>query len=129
MIQTHELSLGALVFYQKLYWEVVSLNKYGILVVERNGVEVQLTNNDIDPIPITPEILEKAGFVRTYESKYRIRFDADELGHPEIGVELNITNGSITFRYNSETNAQCKFLHQLQNIYWCLAGKELEINL
>jgi len=74
------------------------------------------------PIPLTPEILEKAGF--------------------EKGIELT---GSWTYylneteiRFNGEAILQVdccdygkpiKYIHQLQNLYFSLTGEELAIEL
>lgn len=88
-------------------------------------------------IPLTPEILEKAGFVQT-EDDYRT------IGVPQndeiISQLLVYTNGvfliderivpmaggtrdvvSIPFKLSS--------LHQLQNLYFALTGTELSIEL
>lgn len=76
----------------------------------------------LDPIPLTPEILEKAGFQT---------IDMNDLGlyislkiSRDIG--LNWNNKSI---WIGEYNTKVVYLHQLQNIYFALAGKELEIDL
>lgn len=79
--------------------------------------------NDFQPIPITPEILMKAGFKKEGECmriKYSIiEFETDEsVGYQEVLVSCK---GNNIRRANK--------LHQLQNLYYSLTGKELEINL
>ena len=75
------------------------------------------------PIPLTEEILLKCGFEIDYH----------------IGDDVNFTIGNIDIRkrsgmdyyvfYNKETQVRILHIHQLQNLYWCLCGKELEVNL
>jgi hypothetical protein len=86
----------------------------------------------IEPIPLTPELLEKCGFVRSQ--------DEDE-------NSLTLVNGRKTFKWvegndddyfliyqtdcglDYNTAFELEHLHQLQNLYYALTGEELEINL
>lgn len=81
------------------------------------------------PIPITEDLLLKAGFVQTYKSRWHTDYDADELGHGEIGVNFYHENNTIVFRFYGEHRTPLHFLHQLQNLYFALTGEELKINL
>lgn len=84
--------------------------------------------NDIDsdlaePIPLTEELLLKCGFdenmvLSTIEGEIRYYGDGDI----NIGGEDSCTLGMVYI-------AKCKYLHQLQNLYFALTGEELEINL
>lgn len=89
----------------------------------------------MEPIAITPEILEKAGFkkfvfyaftlidkeVGNFVLRLKIKKDIHTFllvgdgGHDESG-EMDITD-------------TCKYVHQLQNIFAAFTGEELEINL
>jgi len=66
-----------------------------------------------EPIPLTEEILLKCGFKK--------RNDCE-------GYWLN---GILFYKEIMSENqkTKIKYLHQLQNLYWCLVGEELEINL
>lgn len=71
-------------------------------------------------IELTEEILLKCGFD-----------EDDTLFHNQIALYKNSIGG---FNYNAnyfeyDNLIEIKYLHQLQNLYWCLCGKELEINL
>jgi hypothetical protein len=86
----------------------------------------------LEPIPLTPELLEKCGFVRSQ--------DEDE-------NSLTLVNGRKTFKWvegndddyfliyqtdcglDYNTAFELEHLHQLQNLYFALTGEELEINL
>jgi hypothetical protein len=83
----------------------------------------------LEPIPLTPEILEQCGFVRVDNKFYH-------------NWQLRDSDGSYSvqerddtyFFSNDYSDAGCyvltdiKYLHELQNIYWCLAHKELTVN-
>lgn len=73
-----------------------------------------------EPIPITAEILEKAGFqkdkhlVTTYFETDGLRLKvADESFQPVCGKEA--------------FGHAIQYVHQLQNVYYCLTGKELDM--
>lgn len=79
---------------------------------------------ECNPILLTPEVLEKCG------GKYH---------HLDIGCEdpkdaywivgeMNFAIDNLSWRVQG-LNVTLKSLHQLQNIYWCLCGNELSINL
>lgn len=73
----------------------------------------------LHPIPLTPEILEKAGF------KY------DTVCYYRNGVHIGSFKDGLYFTCSpiSKDSVEIKYLHQLQNLYFALAGEELEINL
>lgn len=76
----------------------------------------------ISPIPLTPEILEKAGFKAKGSGFWNLEKDF-------CSLEVYINDKSITtFSYNWEV-AECQNLHQLQNLYFALTGEELNIEL
>lgn len=62
----------------------------------------------LNPISLTEEILLKCGFEKTKE------IDSWELKG---------------FGFVDISTPQCKYLHQLQNLYFALTGEELTINL
>jgi len=100
----------------------------GIIVnLLESGVHVGrgkcFTYNEINPIPLTPEILEKAGFVKDNTSQY---------GGYCIGVgegeQIRIINDK-NIGWHWPMNGYCRpkttYLHQLQNLYFALTGEEL----
>lgn len=94
------------------------------------------------PIPLTPEWLERCGFIgltHLGKKEYSLEID-DELTievcfYDHLTIRLVITNDNcdenialgqfVCYR----TIPQCNLLHQLQNIYHSLTGEELEIKL
>jgi hypothetical protein len=88
-----------------------------------NG-ETLYVSKFFNPIPLTPEILEKAGF--NMEGKY-IWLKIDEAfelctfasGTPGVGLYFEGQWLGDTFNY----------LHQIQNLFFALTGEELKIEL
>lgn len=102
---------------------------------EHNGEYKQVSPNTIvevweakrlwcKPIPLTTEILEKAGFKKIEG----IGWECYNLTNYDISVYLN---GFATIRtYDEDADKfPCKYLHQLQNLYYALTGEELDIKL
>jgi len=88
---------------------------------------------EFKPIPLTPEILEKCGFIKeseyifTHESE--IVFDApsdwSDLDEYPIGIDCSRS----VMGYNPEVVIiRCIYLHDLQNKFYAIKGEELEIN-
>jgi hypothetical protein len=79
--------------------------------------------DSLEPIPLTPEILEKCGFNN---------FGKD-LIHSDFAIEKRKDiavlwpNEGCTETHNIKV--PCKYLHQLQNLFFALTGEELEINI
>ena len=79
----------------------------------------ELSLNDIEPIPLTPEILEKNGFRIIFESELHVSYFQDiERFHTEVDVDkigiyqkLSMLDGLG----NGVTIVECKYVHQLQH--------------
>jgi hypothetical protein len=135
MIQPQELRLGN--------WIVIGGKPAQVTCVSTEGVSADSNTTsycfekfeDIHPIALTAELLEKAGFenitpeydngiVHTFK-KYLliIRFTWDEDGTLFTARTASLENGMRNYSIILTS------LHQLQNLYFALTGKELEINL
>ena len=85
----------------------------------------------LEPVELTPDILEAAGFkYNQLTENYEIFIDFEGL------IALNKYDYSIFIGadnedrgYTGRTSTACKYLHQLQNLYRCLTGEELQIEL
>lgn len=76
-------------------------------------------------IEITEEILEKF-CVKKQPIRFRPTFTVFEI---EEFVEILKYDGLWSFSYAGEVHARIKYLHQLQNAYFMLTGKQLEVKL
>lgn len=100
------------------------LTESHFITCKENGSSY-IPNEELHPIPLTEEWLIKAGFEITYSSNFRLRFDHQVNG--ECGYDFSHTpeKSMEGFRYYGHY-IKIKYVHQLQNLYWCLCGKELE---
>ncbi len=89
-----------------------------------NYMVVRMVSSDLDarPIPLTPKILEKAGF--------RYKNFTHNLNKLSICLPGNSYKDGRTY-FNSWCIIEGipNSLHQLQNLYFALTGTELEIKL
>ena len=74
----------------------------------------------LSPIPLSPEILEKAGF--RYDGYV---WDTDKVVFGDYKDGVHYCNG---FSIGNK-GIKIEFVHQLQNLYFALTGQELTINL
>lgn len=78
------------------------------------------------PIPLTPEILEKAGFesVRWSMGSYNWVHRESKICFKRLKTQGDVVRFMAHNRITHVTS-----LHQLQNLYFALTGEELNINL
>jgi hypothetical protein len=85
----------------------------------------QIKKGIITPIPLTEEWLLKFGFSKKFKSSYwhpekcwhRYTFGYTKFGLPSLKLE---PVGCLA------PHATCNYVHQIQNLYFALTGKELE---
>lgn len=75
----------------------------------------------ISPIPLSPEILEKAEFSKPSHSYICERF--------HITKQDNSDYWWTAFNKNNACINKIRYVHELQNLHWILTGQELTINL
>ena len=123
MIQTNELRIGNYVgglfdIEQVSVIKAITENDFSY---ERISDEEYFIGNSIKPIPLTEEWLLKFGF------EFGIKLQNFVKGKHQF-VELGFINGYFSeigiFYYGLKT--EIKSVHQLQNLYFALTGKELE---
>lgn len=123
MINPNELRLDNFVISKSSSYKDVPIKITGITSTFLNGIAYiinlpvsGITINDIEPIPLTEEILLKCGFEAHYfgiKTYYNPLFELDH-DFKLMGVDYNI---------------KVMYLHQLQNLYFSITGKELEVKL
>ena len=120
MIQASELRIGNNLhdFNGKLV-EVLSIKTNNIRCIykriDTNTSHVSLYHNEeLHRIPITPEILEKCGFVTDEEMGVSRLFTDD--------FSCDYYDGCLWFK---TSQIEIKYLHQLQNLCYALTGNEL----
>ena len=104
-------------------WEYPHFEEYVKDKAHGCDVEGCVISDKVEPIALTPEVLEKAGFVISHTN--------------DVGLPIALRPGNLeeTFFYlhdyklRNGSNVIVRYLHQLQNLYWCLCGEELTVNL
>lgn len=90
-----------------------------------HSVSIEGREDNLQPITLTPEILEKCGFEKIKHiygySFYTLSKSKVNRCHIDIYPEKTL--------WMSYSVSHCKYLHQLQNIFYCLCGTELTITL
>jgi len=134
MIEPRELRKGNILQDQNgNYLKVCNISEkgYGAVVIDRSKYPLP-EGWKAQPIPLTEEILLKCGFnwsnqLESFEYKYGV-----ESGFKWLAKYSDI-NGGYKFWSNIHncmlTSKEFRYLHQLQNLYYSLTGKELEIEL
>lgn len=103
------------------YWHRVS-------GIEQNMIflgQVALSPGNLSGILLTREILGKCGFEQ-YEV---VNSDGDEDTCWRHSIYYRFRRVGKYFEYNYEELSHIQYLHQLQNLFYCLTGQELEVKL
>ncbi len=118
-----ELMIGDYVLYNGEVFRIKEIGEGLVRIVNSKGQELICEFDEIEPIPLTPEILEKNGFEKDEFSLFMyplidgvVRFDEHQ-----YGLYCNI------LRPFSRYDAVCNYFHQLQHAFkLCGIDKEIE---
>jgi hypothetical protein len=115
MIKANELRIGNWL-YDQGYYQITKIDG----------------DEDTEPIPLTPEILDKCGFAKYDKRNYPLYAPITERYYRQNGVLIaEGFSGSYSLRDDikggSIYNCFFKYLHELQNLHFAITGKELEI--
>jgi hypothetical protein len=121
MIQAQELRIGNWVFANMGGEYIqVDLESFEMIADDFGGFE---------PIPLTPEILEKCGFDKLRRLYLKSKwYDYPENNKPKL-TAINNNEFEISRSGLGSFHPECRYLHQLQNLYFALTGEELTIDL
>jgi hypothetical protein len=92
-------------------------------------IEADYSFEDLQPIPLTSELLEKCGFV--LDKGVGVWFDKKENDGFRFTFTLwdSYEGGYLFTREMPSNHIPVFYLHQLQNLYFALTGEELNIEL
>lgn len=96
-------------------------NEYFVKI--KNDYEVLAVPADsIDPISINEDWLERLGFLKTYTSDHRIRYERPE---PFIKYDFDLSSKKIVEGLKIYGNSiRCRYIHEFQNIFSSLFGSD-----
>lgn len=124
MIATVDLRIGNWITVSEVTYRVTALSETKVHFKGRKG---GVSHEEIHPIPITQEILEKAGFKKKEKSDLFDKF-------PNEGFTYHLYSHKVMIFHGPHNtlchwlSTQIDYLHQLQNLYYCLTGRELSIS-
>lgn len=125
MIQPNELRLGNWVYdiLADVNVEVIGIDKYEIFTEDIGGVQEICDSKEIAPIPLTEELIEKQGWEKVcyyYTDKNGLEiYETNDGWHLHIDDDKCQTTIAILIKY----------VHELQNAYFVVTKKELEVKL
>jgi hypothetical protein len=124
MIDAKELRIGNICLRKNKHTEIEQIHELTascILDISSNGVNSSFI---YQPIQLTEELLLKCGFEKNFEWTCSIYIK----GNYKLVYYVGEKGWSIGFK-NYSDYSNLNYLHQLQNLYWCLVGGELNISL
>ena len=126
-MKPQELKIGNLLCYNGEVVKVEQITKHKIgYHTKPNETRMNYARLcEIEPIPITEELLLKCGLLKSYYSEkiFTVEGESCEGIYYVEGKVFDIRGGS------GRASITCKYLHQLQNAYYLAIGKELEIKI
>lgn len=121
MITANELRIGNWIMFDNRYFQIECNSvHFPYLRTAEFGAGV-VDYNNIQPIPLTEDILLKCGFYHNEKIEYRLHC-------PEFPITIDIDDFGIQISDSWEFGS-IKYLHELQNLYYALTKTELIINL
>lgn len=112
--------------------------RFGSWILAYDGMPVQITTGYMidliesggeyyNGIPLSPSVLEDCGFVKDEDTDfYKLTFAYPDTSYPSYlsctGFDVYV---QVCRNFTAAADAPCKYLHQLQNLFWCLTGTEL----
>lgn len=123
MIKAEDLRIGDLVRYEKNIITVQAVHTNYEEGFINDKYNVGYNCHDLDPIPLTPELLEKNGWERDKLVPYIY-------GHEAHNIEVICTPNSewVYVTFKGETIHRIKYVHELQHILWAL-GLDAELKI
>lgn len=123
MINYKEARVNNWVMYDNRLFQIEAISRsLPCLNTDEFGIGVVDWNN-LQPIPLTPEILEKCGFEEVEGNIYYKFFD-----YKEFRVFIHKENNSVFMYWKGNTvddSVNNLPIHRLQNIIFALTGEEL----
>lgn len=125
MIPTFDLRIGNWITVSDVIYQLTAVSEKK---VHFNGQKVGVMQEELQPIPLTQEILEKAGFKKREKSDLFDKIPIEGFTYHLHGQKIMIYHGPHNTLCHW-LNTRIVFLHQLQNFYYCLTGREIIISL
>jgi len=138
MINANELRINNLLRYGNIICKVTEIEQFSYRVIDDEGISYKNTWADITPIPLTEDWLIRFGFTIVKEvvsslTEFLLKDIYKGLKTAHIG-ENPVTDDYLFALKSNGDNwyfqnkfHTIKYVHQLQNLYFCLTGEELTL--
>jgi hypothetical protein len=127
MISSYELRLGNVVLVNENLQKVSMIKGTTIFTVDADESSAQVSSEhsleEVKPLPLTDEVLKECGFL------YHDYFKFWQLITTGIRSEMDIDRDYDVIDFMRRPMIKkLSSLHQLQNVYFMLKGRELKVN-
>ena len=116
---SNELRIGNYVYFHGDVKEINMVDGFGVIGRKEQPL---FSIDEFEPIPLTEEWLLRFGF----------ELDIEDDGYQKGKYKVSVSDEGCLFfiymGYYPEEIAEFKYVHQLQNLYFALTGKELILN-
>ncbi|HYO22360.1 MAG TPA: hypothetical protein VER36_08125 [Flavisolibacter sp.] len=133
MIPCHDLRTGNIILVNNRLRKVSTITNSNTLT-DRSSIEVESVTDEasevypvesIDPVPLTDAILQQCSFV--FRNYFRF-WQLVSAGQPRTEMNIDMDYNIIDFMRRPVVKKVAS-LHQLQNIYYMLHGRELDFDV
>ena len=124
MISCNELRLGNRLLVDKNLQQVSMITGTAVFTIDADEGHEQTASehsyDQIEPVPLTDDVLKQCGFI------YHDYFKFWQLVTTGIRSEMDMNNDYDVIDFSRRPILRkVRFLHQLQNVYFMLKGREL----
>ncbi len=117
----NELRIGNLILVDGEITEITGVKKSTVFFSD--GFQMFIAGG-LEPIPLTEEWLIKFGLNKTVDHPARKLYENDDI----CPLWFSDKKGINDFYASRVRICECKYVHQLQNLYFALTGEELTID-
>lgn len=126
MVQASELMIGNYVWRVSIECGIERCRWYERIDQIKEGDDLSLPSSKIEPVKLTLDVLAKCGFTINENVPDRIHL---KIGDDMFLGKSHIYESVILFVDNCQYGISVKYLHQLQNLYFSLTGRQLEVKI
>ena len=128
-MKTSELRIGNYISLKSRIAKIAEIFHKGILAYDLEETQDTIENLErLEPIPITEEWLLKFGFENKDDNRYEIwMHDHEDFEIEYIGKKYAYRIWCEDAPHVTHFIGHCKYVHELQNLFFCLRKKELTI--
>lgn len=126
-MEIRDLMIGDFVQVNGEVFKVISISYFDIGICDSKKDFYHEHIDNIAPIPLTPEILEKNGFMKSKNGEMTLELD-DALGTTEIVLVPSYDEVYYWWKVNNELITKIKSIHELQHaLRLCGIDKEIKV--